>query len=254
MENEETRMDEMSEGVEVRFYRGDNGRLDEPDWSVSEKGESLYLVIKQEYLDKIIAGTKEIEYREIKDKTYRRYLELNENGKPRLDLEMLDKLRRHDTEYLMSINACPYIPRDIRYLDLAAGYHKDRDTARVELGGIGFDAGTGMDGRPCWIIKFFINEVLEYHRGKYHLIKTKEDLFKIIDAKLTKAEKNELMNADPASLHFGFGTWIRNEFIYPGDAPIDKLYGQKIGDDYFLDAPDIISSKIIEDYLNYLKI
>ena len=44
-------------------------------------------------------------------------------------------------------------------------------------------------------------------------IQTKEDLFKVIDAKLSMEEKRELMKADPAYLHFGFGTWIRNEFI-----------------------------------------
>ena len=45
-------------------------------------------------------------------------------------------------------------------------------------------------------------------------ILTKEDLFSVIDACLSIEEKRELMNADPADLHFGFGTWIRNEFIF----------------------------------------
>lgn len=240
-------------GEEVHVYFDENGKIDNPDWDVSEKGESLYLVIKQEFLDKIIEGKKEIEYREIKANTYKRYLELNEEGKPRLDFEMLDKLRRHDTEYLMSINACPYIPKDIRYLDLAAGYNKDRDTARVEVGGIGFEAGIGMDGNPCWIIKYYIKEVLEYHRGKYRLIKTKDDLFKIIDSKLTRTQKQDLLNADPATLHFGFGTWIRNEFIHPGDAPIDELYGNEVDTPFILDDPDSLSAQIIDDYLTHLK-
>ena len=84
-------------------------------------------------------------------------------------------------------------------------------------------------------------------------ILTKEDLFKDIDAKLSMEEKRELMKAGPAYLHFGFGTWIRNEFIYSGKYPIDELYGAEEGDDFLLSSPDEISGRIIEDYINHLK-
>ena len=84
-------------------------------------------------------------------------------------------------------------------------------------------------------------------------IQTKEDLFMMIDAKLSMEEKRELMKADPAELHFGFGTWIRNEFIYSGNYPIDELYGTEEGDDFLLSSPDMISGRIIEDYINHLK-
>ena len=84
-------------------------------------------------------------------------------------------------------------------------------------------------------------------------IQTKEDLFMMIDAKLSMEEKRELMKADPAELHFGFGTWIRNEFIYSGNYPIDELYGAEEGDDFLLSSPDVISGKIIEDYIKHLK-
>ena len=84
-------------------------------------------------------------------------------------------------------------------------------------------------------------------------ILTKEDLFMVIDAKLSMEEKRELMKADPALLHFGFGTWIRNEFIYSGNYPIDELYGAEEGDDFLLSSPDVISGKIIEDYIKHLK-
>lgn len=84
-------------------------------------------------------------------------------------------------------------------------------------------------------------------------ILTKEDLFKVIDAKLSLEEKRELMKADPAYLHFGFGIWIRNEFIYSGKYPIDELYGAEEGDDFLISSPDEISGRIIEDYINHLK-
>ena len=84
-------------------------------------------------------------------------------------------------------------------------------------------------------------------------ILTKEDLFLVIDAKLSMEEKRELMKADPAELHFGFGTWIRNEFIYSGNYPIDELYGAEEDDDFLLSSPDVISGRIIEDYINHLK-
>ena len=84
-------------------------------------------------------------------------------------------------------------------------------------------------------------------------ILTKEDLFKVIDAMLSIEEKRELKKADPAYLHFGFGTWIRNEFIYSGNYSIDELYGTEEGDDFLTSSPDVISGRIIEDYIKHLK-
>ena len=84
-------------------------------------------------------------------------------------------------------------------------------------------------------------------------ILTKEDLFLVIDAKLSMEEKRALMKAAPTELHFGFGTWIRNEFIYSGNYPIDELYGAEEGDDFLISSPDVISGMIIEDYINHLK-
>ena len=84
-------------------------------------------------------------------------------------------------------------------------------------------------------------------------ILTKEDLFMVIDAKLSMEEKRELMKADPTELHFGFGTWIRNEFIYSGNYPIDELYGTEEGGDSLISSPDVISGMIIDDYIKHLK-
>lgn len=147
-------------------YIGDDGQPDVPEWEVSEEGEELYLVMKQEYFDKIVEGTKQIEYREIKDSTYKRYIEVDKKGNPCIDEEALQGLESTDMAYLMYINRCPYIPKDYRYLSLGVGYNKDRDTAKVEVGGIGFEFGYGQKGNPCWIIKYFIKKVLEVNRGK----------------------------------------------------------------------------------------
>ena len=84
-------------------------------------------------------------------------------------------------------------------------------------------------------------------------ILTKEDLFRIIDSRLSTEEKSELMKADPVELHFGFGTWIRNEFIYSGKYSIDELYGAEEGFDFLISSPDVISGMIIEDYIKRLK-
>ncbi len=84
-------------------------------------------------------------------------------------------------------------------------------------------------------------------------ILTKEDLFMVIDSKLSIEEKRDLMKADPADLHFGFGTWIRNEFIYSGNYSIYELYGTEEGGDFLISSPDVISEMIIEDYINHLK-
>ena len=46
------------------------------------KENTLYLTIKQVYFDAIVAGLKKEEYREIKNTTYKKYLEVDEEGWP----------------------------------------------------------------------------------------------------------------------------------------------------------------------------
>lgn len=46
----------------------------------NDYGKVLYLPIKQKYFDQIIAGTKKFEYREVKPTTYKRLIEIDENG------------------------------------------------------------------------------------------------------------------------------------------------------------------------------
>lgn len=44
------------------------------------KENTLYLPIKQIYFDAILAGTKKVEYREIKDTTFKKYIETWKEG------------------------------------------------------------------------------------------------------------------------------------------------------------------------------
>lgn len=44
------------------------------------KENTLYLPIKQTFFDQIVAGTKKCDYREIKDTTYKKYLDTDEFG------------------------------------------------------------------------------------------------------------------------------------------------------------------------------
>lgn len=104
------------------------------------KQNSLYLPIKQVYFDQIIAGTKTEEYREITENTYKKYLDCDENGNPYFDSETY---KEEDLEFYNTLEdilrACkdgqfPFFFReDIKFLNLAVGYNKVRDTATVEV-------------------------------------------------------------------------------------------------------------------------
>ena len=102
------------------------------------KENTLYLPIKQVYFDQIIAGSKKEEYREIKDTTYKKYLD-NTDGYLDYDGDLIAE----DDETLgdpMVYNGgkFPYYATEYKYLSLAVGYNKERDTALVEVTGISF--------------------------------------------------------------------------------------------------------------------
>lgn len=97
-------------------------------------------------------------------------------------------------------------------------------------------------------------------------IETKEQLFEYIDKKLTDEEKEEIRKSDPIDLHFGFGTWIRNTFIYSDLLDIDAVLGDEEDDNLLVDPeigkkfhfrisihPDDISGTIIELYQQHLR-
>jgi predicted helicase len=124
------------------------------------KDNTLYLPIKQVFFDSIVAGTKKIEYREIKATTYRRYLETDRNGNPVLN-EATTEVGK--TYQLFSFNGgkFPFIPKNIKYLNIAVGYNKERDTATARISNITFK----YIGRKWWL-EFHIAEVMDVQRVK----------------------------------------------------------------------------------------
>ena len=124
---------------------------------------TLYLPIKQEFFDAIIKGTKKIEYREVKETTAKRYLYFD--GKmPRLNTEVTDPTLDY---YLDDFNGgkFPFVPKQFKYLNLAVGYSKNRDTAIVEVEKITFAPVEIRAKMFClWIEEFHISRVIEVHR------------------------------------------------------------------------------------------
>ena len=149
------------------------------------KQNTLYLPIKQVYFDQIIAGTKKEEYREITANTWKKYLEYDETG----DWYVDDFYTDEDLEFYGPdlIVACKegqfpfFFKESIKFLNLAVGYNKVRDTATVEVTSITpmiaqDDAGKDIrfdfdengklfytpDGQFCyWIAVFHLGKIVE---------------------------------------------------------------------------------------------
>ena len=130
---------------------------------VPTKENTLYLTIKQIYFDQIIAGTKKEEYREIKETTYKKYLEVDEDGFPLVNADLFpedfdpDELAPDDTLfaglYAWNEGKCFLVPKaSICFLNLAVGYNKERDTAIVEVKDITFTPVLTKAGTPCRFI------------------------------------------------------------------------------------------------------
>lgn len=129
------------------------------------KENTLYLPIKQVYFDQIIQGTKKEEYREIKEGiTANRYLLKDSKGKYVLnpDVTLPDK------EYFIddyNNGNFPFVPKPYKYLYLAVGYAKERDTALVEVDGFRFIPNMiRANLYAFWQIAFHIGRVVEVHR------------------------------------------------------------------------------------------
>ena len=118
----------------------------------STKENTLYLPIKQMYFDQIVEGTKKEEYREIKEGiTANRYLLKDSKGKYVLD------------DY--NEGNFPFVPKPYKYLYLAVGYAKERDTALVEVDGFRFIPNMiRANLYAFWQIAFHIGRVVEVHR------------------------------------------------------------------------------------------
>ena len=76
----------------------------------------LQLIIKQNYFDEIIAGTKKQEFRECKPTTYRKYCEVDDEG------------------YCVMENGA-FVPKKYDAIQFYVGYNKNRAGALVEVTG-----------------------------------------------------------------------------------------------------------------------
>lgn len=101
------------------------------------KENTLYLPIKQIYFDQIIQGTKNKEYREIKDTTFRKYLLCDEKGFPYISADIPEDAPWD--LYMYNDGVYPFFPKEYKYLELAVGYSKNRDKAIVEITDITFE-------------------------------------------------------------------------------------------------------------------
>lgn len=129
------------------------------------KENTLYLPIKQIFFDQIIAGTKKEEYREIKEGiTANRYLLKNSAG----DYVLNPDVTEPDKEYHVDDyngGQFPFLPRRYKYLALAVGYSKERDTALVEVTGCRFIPDLIRANLfAFWQIVYQIGRVVEVHR------------------------------------------------------------------------------------------
>ena len=134
---------------------------------IPTKENTLYLPIKQVYFDQIIAGTKKEEYREVKyGITSTRYLRHDALG----NLVLNPSCTEEDKEYFVDDyngGNFPFLPNPFKYLSLAVGYAKKRDTALVEVTGISFKTGRILGKPPkyaWWIMVFHLGNVVEVHR------------------------------------------------------------------------------------------
>ena len=121
--------------------------------------------IKQMYFDQIVEGTKKEEYREIKEGiTANRYLLKDSKGKYVLNPDVTQP----DKEYFIddyNEGNFPFVPKPYKYLYLAVGYAKERDTALVEVDGFRFIPNMiRANLYAFWQIAFHIGRVVEVYR------------------------------------------------------------------------------------------
>lgn len=130
------------------------------------KENTLYLPIKQTFFDQIITGTKKEEFREIKEGiTANRYLLKDpSSGGYTLNPETTEPGKQY---YIDDYNGgrFPFLPKPYKYLALAVGYSKDRDTALVEVTGYRFTPDLIRANLfAFWQIAYRIGRIVEVHR------------------------------------------------------------------------------------------
>ena len=112
--------------------------------------------------------------------------------------------------------------------------------------------------KNCWNTrKLFINikQTMEQQ-----IPKTKEEAFALLDAMLNDDEKKTIMEKDDVFfIHFSFGAWIRNNWIYPLNEKERESFLRMFEEDeesrkyLFFYHPDSMTSFIIDKYTEYLK-
>ena len=158
---------EIAEDIELQF-----------DSLLLNNENSLYLTIRQKPFDEILAGSKLIEYREIKSTTYNNYLYCDEYGVP-FFLETVEFPEEEGFDiYLYNNGVCPFAVReDINFLRFKAGATaKDMDSAVVEVKSIKavpqerFEIVNDQpvpdaNGRFCtWVLEFNLGNVRGFYR------------------------------------------------------------------------------------------
>lgn len=109
------------------------------------KENTLYLVINQFYFDAILSGSKKQEFREIKDTTFSKFLDttkVNGNVCIKYDSDKIseEEFEKHPNNPMIYNNGVyPYLPRNYKFLELAVGYKKDRDTMTIAVENIHFE-------------------------------------------------------------------------------------------------------------------
>lgn len=129
------------------------------------KENTLYLPIKQAYFDQIVAGVKTEEFREIKEGiTANRYLLRLPSGGYALNPETTEPGKEY---FVDDYNGghFPFLPKPYKYLALAVGYSKERDTALVEVVGYRFIPDLIRANLfAFWQIAYRIGRIVEVHR------------------------------------------------------------------------------------------
>lgn len=133
--------------------------------------DTLYLPIKQVYFDAIVAGTKKTEYRQICGYPIASKYLIREDTPNyyKLNPDCTEPGKVYDWRDYNG-GKYPFLPKPFKYLYMAVGYAKDRDTAKVEITDITFHPEQIMadrDGNPCycfWVMDIHLGKVLEVYR------------------------------------------------------------------------------------------
>lgn len=155
-----------------------------PTGAPYRREDSLYLTIDQKWFDRILSGEKTVEYRQIKDTTARRYLDLRVSSDGPM---ILSSYLPEDFELGLEVyneGIFPFLPRYYEYVRLEVGRRKDRDIAVLRLLGV------------CFVPE-------PYREGKVW----RADLS---DTSITEEQYEEALRRDPEAL---------KELLYRPDGP-----------------------------------